>query len=132
MMTMIKIWCFVKKYWLELVAFLSSVIAAVLFALVKKEQSIPKENSVADIEQEAKDKKALAEKEAAEKIEEAKRLAELQKQLDDLKAKETREITEKKIDVAVEDRSKTDLEQPEKIAEGFAKDFGGKNVKTEE
>lgn len=124
---MSKVWEFIKKHWVALVAFLGTVVGAA-FLLDKKE----KDKTASAAAEEARKAKELAEQQEAARIAEAKRLAELQKQIDDEKARKDREETEKKIDKQVEENVKNDLENPDKLAEDFANTFGGINVKNDE
>lgn len=124
---MSKVWEFIKKNWVTLIAFLGSAIAAILF-LDKKE----KDKTASDAEEEARKAKKRAEDEEAERIAAAKKQAELQKQIDDEKARKAREETEKQIDKQVEENVKNDLQDTDKLAEDFANAFGGTNVKNDE
>lgn len=124
---MSKVWEFIKKNWVALVAFLGTAAAAVLL-FDKKE----KDKTAVDAAEEARKAKELAEQQEAARIAEAKRLAELQKQIDDEKARKDREEAEKKIDKQVEENVKNDLENTDKLAEDFANAFGGTNVKNDE
>lgn len=122
-----KIWNFLKKNGLMLVAFIASVLVTLLFLDDKK-----KDKAASDAEEEANKAKRVAEKEEADRIAAAKREAELQRQVDDENARKVRIEAEKQIDKRVEDNVKKDLENTDQLAEDFASVFGGTNVKSGE